>query len=64
MLGSHLDNKHPYGVHVVTGREKASPAIGQAAEQAARKADRLLEKLAGSSAPQGAGRRAGRAGRS
>jgi hypothetical protein len=46
MLGSRLDNQHPYGVRVVTGREKTSAATDLAAKSAARKADRLLAKLA------------------
>jgi hypothetical protein len=46
MLGSRLDNQHPYGVRVATGREKASAATDLAAKSAARKADRLLAKLA------------------
>lgn len=45
MLGSRLDNIHPYGMHVATGSSKRSPAIHEAAEQATRKADRLLKKL-------------------
>ncbi len=46
MLGSRLDNKHPYGVHVAIGRDKASAATGLAAKSATRKADRLLKELA------------------
>lgn len=46
MLGRRLDNKHPYGVRVATGRDKASPTIDAAAKTAARKADRLLAELA------------------
>lgn len=45
MLGSMLDNAHPYGVHVATGAGKASPAAQKAAERAGRKADRLLDEL-------------------
>jgi hypothetical protein len=46
MLGSRLDNSHPYGMRVATGRDSTSATTERAAKLAARKADRLLAKLA------------------
>jgi hypothetical protein len=53
MLGSRLDNQHPYGVRVATGRDSAPQATDRAVQDAARKVDRLLAKLAKPSADGG-----------